>query len=194
MSAARLRQVLLTLVVVVAVGGVTAVGSYAAFRASTTNSGDAFVAGTVTLADNDTGAALVTLSAAKPGDSAASCILVTYSGTLGAGVRIYGTSTGALATYLTLTITRGIDAAPAFAGCGSFTADATSYVGAGPGVVWTGPLSSFPASYATGVVDPGTPWNTGNAHSYRISVVVANDSAAQAQTGTAALSWEARNL
>lgn len=194
MSTTRLRQVLLTSVVVVVVGGVTAVGSYAAFRASTTNGGDAFVAGTVGLADNDAGAAVVTLSAAKPGDSATRCILVTYSGTLSSGVRIYGTPAGALATYLTLTITRGTDAAPAFAGCGSFTADATNYVGGGPGVVWTGPLSSFPTSYATGVVDPGAVWNTGNAHSYRISVVVANNSAAQAQTGTATFSWEARNL
>jgi len=75
-----------------------------------------------------------------------SCLRVTYAGTLPATVRLYGTSSGALAPYLTLTVTRGTDAAPSFDSCSGFTADVTNYIGAGAGVVYSGSLSGYPTA------------------------------------------------
>ena len=95
-----------------------------------------------------------------------------------------------------LTVTRGTDSSPSFDSCANFTPDATNYVGAGNGVVYSGPLSSFPASYAAGIVDPtsGSPetWSQSEAHSYRFVVTLQDDNAAQGLTGNALFTWEAR--
>jgi hypothetical protein len=44
-------------------------------------------------------------------------------------MRLYGTVTGSLGPYLTLTVTRGADSGPSFPSCASFSADATNYIG-----------------------------------------------------------------
>jgi predicted ribosomally synthesized peptide with SipW-like signal peptide len=75
----------------------------AAFTATTTNPGNTFAAGSVALSDDDNGSAMFSTGNLKPGDSETHCILVSYSGTLGAQVRLYGTTTGTgLGTYLHL--------------------------------------------------------------------------------------------
>lgn len=194
----RTRKLLISLIVVGLLSTVTGVGTYAALSATTTNSGNAFSAGTVAIADNDADTAMLSLSSAGPGDSDTSCIRVTYSGSLDADVRVYGSSTGSLPAYLTLTVTRGTDPSPSFDSCANFTADGTNYIGAGAGVVYSGLLSAFPGTYAAGIVDPtsGSPetWITNESHSYRFVVTVNNDNGAQGQSGTAAFTWEARNL
>ncbi|GAC1324045.1 MAG: hypothetical protein NVSMB13_04840 [Mycobacteriales bacterium] len=122
---------------------------------------------------------------------------VTYGGSLPATVRLYATSTGTLPAYLTLTVTRGTDAAPAFPSCGSFVPDATSYTGAGPGVVYTGTLAAFPATYAAGLVDPTAAapatWTNATSHDYRFTVSVTNNPVAAGQSGAADFTFEARN-
>lgn len=194
----RRRPVLRSLVVLGLVLVCVATGTVAAFSARTTSAGNVYAAGTVTIGDNDAGAALVPLPAAVPGQSSTGCIVVTYGGTLNAGVRLYASLTGALAPHLTLTVTRGTQAAPAFASCTGFTADATNYIGAGAGVVYNGTLAAFPTSYATGIVDPlaGSPetWTTGESHVYRFVVTLSNTTAAQGLTQSADFTWEARNL
>lgn len=194
----RRRPVLRSLVVLGLVLACVATGTVAAFSARTTSAGNVYAAGTVTIGDNDAGAALVPLPAAVPGQSSTGCIVVTYGGTLNAGVRLYASLTGALAPHLTLTVTRGTQAAPAFASCTGFTADATNYIGAGAGVVYNGTLAAFPTSYATGIVDPlaGSPetWTTGESHVYRFVVTLSNTTAAQGLTQSADFTWEARNL
>ena len=65
----------------------------AAFSATTENTGNAFVAGTVTDNDNDAGSAMFNVSAMAGGDSAVGCIEVAYSGSLNPEVRLYGAST-----------------------------------------------------------------------------------------------------
>jgi hypothetical protein len=111
---------------------------------------------------------------------------------------LYATVSGALAPYLTLTVTRGTDSAPSFSSCANFTADATDYIGQGAGVVYQGSLSGYPTDYASGIVDPkpATPetWTTGEAHSYRFNISLDNNLAAQGLSATAAFTWEARNL
>jgi hypothetical protein len=172
--------------------------SYSAFSRSTANPGNSFAAGTVTVSDNDAGAAMLSLSSAQPGNSDTSCIRVLYSGSLDATIRLYATVSGSLAPYLALTVTRGTDASPAFDSCSSFTADTTNYLGSGAGVIFSGLLSAFPTSYSAGIVDPlsGAPetWTTSEVHSYRVTISLNNDPAAQGLSATASFVWEARNL
>lgn len=184
-------------VVLVAVAAGTVGATYAAFTAVTSNAGNSIESGTVAIGDNDGGTALLGLSAATPGSSDTGCVRVTYTGSLAARVRLFGTTTGALAPYLVLTVVRGTDSAPSFDSCANFTADATNYIGAGAGVIWTGLLSSFPSTYAAGVVDPtaGTPesWTTSEAHSYKFVVSPVDSNAAQGLSSTLGVTWEARN-
>lgn len=192
----RSRRLALTLLLVGALGAVAGAATYAAFSSVSTNPGNSFSAGTVAIGDNDGGAAMLSLSSATPGSSDTSCIKVTYTGTLSSTVRLFGTVTGSLAPYLTLTVTRGTSSS-GFDSCAGFTADATNYVGAGAGVVYSGLLSAFPSSYAAGIVDPtsGTPesWTTSESHDYKLVISLNNDNAAQGLSSTAAFTWEARN-
>jgi hypothetical protein len=192
------RKALLSTLVIAIVAAVTGTGTYAAFSGTTSNPSNAFAAGTVTISDNDAGGSLLSLSNATPGNSSTGCIKITYSGSLNTNVHLYGSATGSLPSYLTLTVTRGTDPSPSFSGCGSFIADATSYIGAGSGVVYSGNLSAFPSSYAAGLVDPssGSPatWSTSDTHSYKFVVTVQNTAAAQGLSSTASFTWEARNL
>jgi len=186
------------LALVLGVLGLVAGGEgYAAFSSSTENPGNSFAAGSVALSDNDAGAALLSLTGASPGDSTTRCITVTYDGSLPATVRLYGSVSGALASHLELTVTRGTEAAPSFGSCSGFTADSSDYVGAGSGVVYSGTLASYPSSYASGIVDPvpGSPatWTTSEAHTYRFTVSLNDDPAAQGESATASFTWEARN-
>lgn len=180
------------------VAGLSGGLSYAALARATANAGNRFAAGTVHLGDNDVDVAALSLSSATPGASDTGCIRVTYDGSLDAAVRLYATVSGALAPYLTLTVTRGTESTPAFDSCSSFSADPTDYVGAGPGVVFSGLLSAFASSYATGVVDPPSgaaeTWTSGEVHSYRLSISLNDDTAAQGLSATATFVWEARNL
>jgi predicted ribosomally synthesized peptide with SipW-like signal peptide len=191
------RKILLTLLVLGAFGVVSGAATFSAFSSQTSSSANSFSAGTVQLTDNDLDVAMLSLSNAQPGATDTSCILVTYSGSLSSTVRLYGAIAGALASYLTLTVTRGDDPTPVFDDCNGFVADSTDYVGAGAGVVYQGSLSAFPASYAAGLVDPlaASPetWTTGETHTYRFVVSLADDNGAQGLSATAAFTWEARN-
>jgi len=195
--ASRARKLLLTALVIGVVGAGMSVGTYAVFSATTDNTGNSFAAGTVAISDNDAGAAMLSLANAKPTDSDSACIRISYTGTLNSTVRLYGTVSGSLASYLTLTVTRGTDSAPSFDSCANFTADATNYLGAGAGVIYQGSLASYPATYAAGIVDPipGSPetWVTNEAHSYRYTISLDDNNAAQGLTGSASFTWEARN-
>lgn len=193
----RRRRIVRTVLVVGLTAAFAAVGTYAAFTATTTSPGNSFAPGTVAIGDNDTGAAMLALAAAKPGDSDTSCMRVTYTGSINSSVRLYAGLTGSLAQYLTLTVTRGTDAAPSFDSCASFAPDATNYIGAGAGVVYSGALSAFPSTYAAGLVDPipAAPesWTASEAHSYRFAISLDNNNAAQGLSSTASFTWEARN-
>jgi Rieske Fe-S protein len=193
----RTRKLLLSALVVGVVGAIAGAGSYSAFTSTTTNSGNSLAAGTVVIDDNDSGTAMLALTTAKPGDTDTSCIRIRSTGTLASSVRLYGTITGSLGTYLTLTVTRGTDSSPSFDSCTNFTADATNYNGDGAGVIYTGTLAAFPASYAAAIVDPkaATPesWTTNEVHSYKFAITVQDNNAAQGLTASAAFTWEARN-
>jgi predicted ribosomally synthesized peptide with SipW-like signal peptide len=193
----RMQRALVTLLVVGLLGLVTGAGSFSAFTATTSNSGNSFAAGSVAIQDDDSATAMLSLSNAKPGDSDTSCIKVTYTGSLDAGVRLYAATSGSLPQYLNVTITRGTNSAPSFDSCAGFTPDATNYNGDGAGVIYNGTLASLPSTWAAGIVDPkaATPrtWTTNEAHSYKFVVTLADDNNAQTLNGGATFTWEARN-
>jgi hypothetical protein len=189
-------KILRTLVVLGIVACIAGAGVFSAFSSQTDNPGNVVTAGSVTLADNDAGSALYSLTAAKPGDSQQSCIRVTYSGSLNANVRIYTPSTiGELGPNVTLKIEPGTQTTPSFPSCTGFTPDSG-------GALFEGTLSAFATehnNYATGVVDfPGatTKWVTNDAVIYRVTATLsasAPDSAQGKTTGTHIIRWEAQN-
>jgi hypothetical protein len=192
------RRVLVSMIVVGLLAAATGSATYAAISRATRSDGNELAVGTVSVGDNDAGVALLKLSSALPNATDTGCIRVTYAGSLDADVRLYAAVSGALAPYLTLTVTRGTEVSPTFDSCASFSPDATDYRGAGPGVVYAGPLSAYPTVYATGILDPpsGTRevWSQAEQHSYRLMILLNNDAAAQGQSATATFTWEARNL
>jgi predicted ribosomally synthesized peptide with SipW-like signal peptide len=189
------RKILGSMVVLGLVGVVAGVGTWSAFSATTANTGNSFSAGTVVLADNDSGAMFVNLTGLKPGDSYTNCIRVDYTGSLAANVKLYGTTGGTgLDPYLNLTVTRGT--AGAWNTCAGWTADSTDYIGSGAGVIYSGTLQGFADSYAAGLVDaPGATesWTNAESHYYRFNITVADNNAAQGLTATQTFTWEARN-
>lgn len=186
------RKVLLTLLVVGVLGGVAVVGTLSAFSSTTTNTDNAFTAGTVTLTDNDSGAVLYSVSNQKPGVDTVKCIELTYSGSLDADVRLYTPSTvDASAQYINLTIEKGTSDTSTFPNCGTFTSEST---------VYGGTLADFAAtknSYANGILAfPGaqTAWAEDDTLVYRFTLSVQDDNAAQgASSGLHTFTWEARN-
>lgn len=186
-----MRRRLVAVLIALAVASTAGI-AYAAFTAVATNAGNSISAATVAIGDNDGGSAMLSLANATPGSSDTSCIRVNYTGSMNASVRLYGTVTGTAAAHLILTVTRGTDSSPSFDSCASFTADATDHIGAGPGVIWSGLLSTFPSSWAAGVVDPGT-WTTSEAHSYKFVISPVDRAAAEGLSTTFSPSWEARN-
>src|SRR5438309_11706683 len=86
-------------VVLVLTGSAVGMQTYAAFSSTTSNAANSFSSGTVYLSDNDNSSAVIGLTAAKPGDSSTGCIRVLYTGSLPTNVRLYGATTGSLASY-----------------------------------------------------------------------------------------------
>ena len=190
-------KVLLTVLAMSSLGGLSAVGVFSAFSSTTSSASNQFATGTVTLADNDLGASLYSISNAKPGESASKCIKVSYTGSLDADVRLFTTSTiGALGPYIDLTITPGTQSSSSFPSCTGFVADSG-------GALYSGTLAAFGTaknSYANGVVDyPGTSatkWATNDSVVYQITATLqsaAPDAAQGLTTGAATFNWEARN-
>lgn len=190
-------KVLTTVLCVGALGGLATMGVFGAFSSTTTNAGNQITAGSVTLTDNDAGAAMYALTAAEPGDSVSKCIKVTYTGNVNADVHIYTSSAiGSLGQYVDLTITPGTQASPTFPSCTGFTADSG-------GALYTGTLANFgttKGSYANGVLDnPGTvatKWVANDSVVYQVTATLqaaAPDVAQGLTTGAHTFTWEARN-
>jgi hypothetical protein len=195
---ARMRHKVLASAVVLGLMGVVAgVSTFSAFTATTANAGNTFAAGSVIIGDNDSNGAMFSMSALKPGDNDTGCITVTYTGTLAAGVKMYGTTGGTgLDPYINVVVTRGTIASPTFDSCAGFSADATDYIGSGAGVVYSGTLAGYADNWGAGLVDaPGATetWNTNEVHTYRFAVSVADNDLAQGLTAGQTFTWEARN-
>ncbi len=161
-------------------------GSGAAFTATTGNSANTLSAGTVVLSDNDSGVRMFDYAALNGGQVVARCINVSYSGTLGADIRLHGTATGSLANGLAMTVE---------AGAGSTSADCTGF--SSTGTIFTGTLASFAStknSYANGITGFTATGGVTTTKSYRITMTVSNDSSYQGTSATADFAWEAQGV
>jgi hypothetical protein len=190
----RTKSLLRTLLVIGAASAAAVFGTFSAFSATTENSGNRIKTGDVDLSDNDTGQALYFDLNAKPGQTFAKCIKVSYNGSLDADVKLYiPGAIGALGDYVNLKITPGTQTDTVGTTCaGDFNPEATP--------VFDGTLSQFKASnydWDHALVDgPGaaTHWTNGQSVVYKVEATVQDVAAAEGKdTNAHALVWEARN-
>ena len=167
-------------------GAFIVTASIAAFSDTTDNTGNTWSTGTVILEDNDLGAAMFIVTGMKPLDVVEKCIVVTYKGTLlPADVLLYGVSGGSgLDAYLDLVIDEGTGAA--FGNCSGFSFTSN---------IFTGTLTSFAATHTNfgdgaGIWSPST---NPESVTYRFTVTLQDDNAAQTLDATATFTWEAQN-
>jgi hypothetical protein len=162
--------------------------SRSAFSDTTDNQSNQWTAGSVVLVDDDLAAAMFTVSNMAPTDSQTECITVTYQGSLDASVKLYGALTAGdgLDDYLNLTIERG--SGGTFGDCTGFSSTET---------VYTGTLDGFTTAHTNFATGAGTWAPTGGAPdddmTYRFTVTLQDDNAAQGLTTTATFTWEAQN-
>lgn len=192
----RTRKLVYLTCLLAAVASAFVAATFSALSSTTSNTGNTFAAGTVTLGDNDAGSALYNVTNAKPGVVTSRCIKVTYTGSLDAAVKLSTpTPVGAAGQYVDLTITPGTQASSTFPDCTGFTA-------AAGGAVFDDTLEAFGAahtSWATGLAlsnqSASATWATGDAVVYRIDVALQDDNGAQStSTGPHTFQWDAQNL
>ena len=180
--------------VVLAGAPVLAGRTLAAFTGTTASSGNGVASGTVALGDDDSGAALFSVSSLVPGQSEQKCIVVTYSGSLAAAVKLYAegySSSRALGSYVNLVVQEGSGAT--FAGSGPSSCPGFS----ASGTVYSGTVDDFAATrtgYATGV-GSFAPSGAGQSRVYRFSYTLDGAVPDGVQSGTASLQfvWQANS-
>ena len=192
---ANKQKVLLSTLVVGVLCGLTTLGVFGVFSATTQNAGNEISTGTVAISDNDAGSALYNITGAKPGDTVSRCIRTTYTGTLPADVHLYTTSPpGALAQYVDLAITKGTQLNSSFPDCTGFVADGVA--------LFTGTLQGFEqtrSAFASGIdTSPTghTVWATGDSVVYKIDATLQTgtpDTSQGSSSGSHTFIWEARN-
>jgi len=151
------------------------------------------------LVRNDRGSALIVLNNARPGQTATSCVTITYRGRPTTRMKLFGTRTGTgLDQYVQLTITRGTSKATAPKSCTGFKPDRRNYRGAGKGVVFNGLVAQFPKTWAAAGYDPvgGTPerWTRGESRAYRFRVRVVDNQAAMGLWLSQKFTWQVRAI
>lgn len=179
-------------VAVLASGVIVSTASYAAFTASTDNSGNAWSAGALTLTDDDAGSAMFTIDDLEPGSTGENCIAVTSGGSLASEIRLYtenATQTNGLDQYLNLEITRGTGGG--YGSCDDFVPNADEV----DSMVFSGSLASLTAAavdHASGV-GAWASEGDGDEQVFRVSYSLSDATPNTAQGGSAGvdLVWEA---
>lgn len=188
----RSRKVLLTTAVVGTTCAVAGLGVFAAFTATTSNPNNSITSGTVAISDNDTDIALYTLPAVGPGSSVQRCIKVTYTGSLGANVRLYRSNNVTNGSQFNLTVERG-------SGLTGPIRDCTGFVPAGGPAVYQADLQTLGIDWSTGPdARGGAAWSANDTVDYRFTIAVPDDPTPNAHTTPVSSSahnfiWEARN-
>jgi len=169
--------------------------SHAAFTDTTTNPGNTFTSGSVTVTDNKGGVKVFNLSGLKPGDSGDQCIQVTYQGTLSTStVNFYvdnftdNSTGGAWGAGIKLTITTGGGSCPV----GSITGAATPINAVALSTLdgtYDYPAGSSMYAWVNPATNAMRPYNV----HYQVDPAMADDGTAgiQGKTVTVDLVWEA---
>ena len=187
----RTRKALWTFLLLAVIGGLAAFGAYSAFSDTTSNAGNQFATGTLTLGNNAT-SPLYNVTNGSPGHpSADHCVRITYSGSLPVSVKVYrsafsGGSTPNLSDYVTVTVTKGTGAQE---NCSDFS---------GSTAVYNGTLTAFATDWSSGLAltngSGNAAWGQNDAVTYKFSAQVADDNnAIGLSTGTHSFTWEARS-
>ena len=170
----------------VLVSALVLIGSRGAFSDTTENAANNWAAGTVTITDDDVAAVMFNTTGMKPGDSVENCIVVTYSGDLlPATARLYGVSGGTgLDAYLNLTIAEG--SGGVFGNCTGFILATTPF---------SGTLASFSATHTNfgNGVTGWAPAANPESKTYRFTLTLQDNNAAQGLNATGTFTWEAQN-
>ena len=184
------RRLPIALVALMAAAGVllllgVGVVTRAAFVDMTDNRSNTFQSGDVVLTDDDQDVALFNVAAMAPGATVTRCVQVSYTGSLGADVHLYSAVGGnGLAQFLDTTVHIGTGGNAA--SCTGFTPTST---------LFTGTLAAFGSSH-TGYTDGLRGFDGASnptARTYRVSVTLRDDQAAQNLSGSLDLIWEAQN-
>jgi hypothetical protein len=189
-----LRKGLLTLLAVGGLGAMAGLGTFSAFSATTTNSGNDISSGTVKI-DQHTGATTLYSATNKgPGQTVQGCVRVTYSGTITASaVKLYVSSGITNGSNYNLEIDRGsgLTTLDSTMSCAGFTQSSVAYNGA---------LGSLGTTYAAGLDGKAAAatWATNDAVDYRFIISVVDDPTPNAHTtpnasGSHTFTWEARS-
>jgi hypothetical protein len=189
-----LKKALLTALAVGGLGAVAGIGTFSAFSATTTNSGNNISSGTVKI-DQHTGATtLYSATNQGPGTTVQGCVRVTYSGTITASaVKLYVSSGITNGANYNLEIDRGsgLTTLDNTMSCAGFTQSSVAYNGA---------LGSLGTTYAAGLDGKAAAatWATNDSVDYRFIISVVDDPTANAHTtpnasGSHTFTWEARS-
>jgi len=166
-------------------GGLVWQGTNAVFSSTTSNATNTWTAGSVTLSDDDSSAAMFTTTGLVPGNTGSNCITVTYSGNVATAVKLYAsTPTGTLAPYVDVVVSEGTGGG--FGSCTGFSGTQ----------IFSGTLAAFAtasSSYATGV---GTfaPSTAGSTKVYKFTWTLdsATPNGQQSATTSATFTWESQ--
>ncbi len=193
----KTRKTIMTLAVIALSAVAVGFAVYSAFSSTTSNPGNSFATGSVSLTGNNTASALYNVSLAKPGDSSApKCMNVTYTGSLGSTVKLYRsafTGGSGLDQYVTLTITKGP---------GGSATDCSDFPTTGTSVVYSGTLQGLGTSFtdvnAQSLTDQtgAAAWGNGDSVNYKVQASLpsnVSNSANGLSTGTHSFTWEAQN-
>ena len=188
----RKRKLLVSLLVLGALGSVVGFGAFSAFTATTTNSGNTLSTGTVIIGQHAGATTLYTGTNKKPADSVVGCVRITYTGSLTADVKLYVSSVSNGTVY-NLKVERGsgLSSPDNTMNCTGFSPSSTAY---------DGNIGSFPTTYAGGVDGKAAAatWATNDAVDSRFTISVNDDTTPNAHitttsTGAHTFTWEARN-
>jgi hypothetical protein len=193
-AGSKLRRTLLTLLAVGGLGAVTGLGTFSAFSATTTNSGNNISSGTVKI-DQHTGATTLYSAVTKgPGQTVQGCVRVNYSGSLTASaVKLYASSGITNGAKYNLLIERGsgLTTLDGTMSCTGFSSSSTAF---------NNTLNNLPTTYAAGIdgKSAAATWATNDTVDYRFTISVVDDPTANAHTtanasGSHTFTWEARS-
>jgi hypothetical protein len=187
----RTRKALWSFLLLAVIGGLAAFGAYSAFSDTTSNAGNQFSTGTLTLGNNAT-SPLYNVTNSSPGHpSADHCIRIAYTGSLPVTVKAYrsaftGGSVPNLSDYVNVSVTKGTGTQE---NCSDFSGSTS---------VYSGTLTAFGTDWSSGLAltnaGGSAAWGQNDAVTYKFSAQVADDQNAEGlSTGTHSFTWEARS-
>ena len=193
-ASSKLRKGLVTLLAVGGLGAVTGLGTFSAFSATTTNSGNNVSSGTVEIHQHTGATTLYSATNKGPGQTVQGCVRVTYGGSITASaVKLYVSSGITNGANYNLQIERGsgLTTLDGTMSCAGFTASSTAF---------NNTLNNMPTTYAAGIDGKASAatWATNDSIDYRFTISVVDDPTANAHTtanasGNHTFTWEARS-